>query len=111
MQTEGRGASLHIITENRLKTFAEKHPDSAPAIDRLVNALRKADWKNLEQVRNTYPHADEAQVKSGKKVTVINLGGNNWRVITALHYNRQIAFILAILTHAEYSREKWKENL
>jgi mRNA interferase HigB len=102
---------MHIMTENHLKYFAKKHVESAPSIDRLVRILKKAEWKNLEQTRESYPHADEAMVKSGRKVTILNLGGNNWRVITAIHYNRQIIYILAVLSHAEYSREKWKETL
>jgi len=37
--------------------------------------------------------------------------GNRCRLITAIHYNRQLVFTLMVLTHAEYDKEKWKEVL
>jgi mRNA interferase HigB len=39
------------------------------------------------------------------------VAGNKFRLVTAIHYNRQIVYILRIMTHAEYSRAKWKEQL
>jgi mRNA interferase HigB len=43
------------------------------------------------------------------KLTVFNIGGNKARLITAIHYNRKIIYIRAILTHQEYDEGKWKE--
>jgi mRNA interferase HigB len=42
-------------------------------------------------------------------LTVFNIGGNKARLIAALHYNRQKVYVRAVLTHAEYDEEKWKE--
>ena len=39
------------------------------------------------------------------------LGGNTFRLITAIHYDRQKVFILGFLSHAEYSKETWKDRL
>jgi mRNA interferase HigB len=50
-------------------------------------------------------------VKSGKPVTVFNIAGNKYRLIAAIHYNRQIVYTLRIMSHAEYSRAKWKDQL
>ena len=47
----------------------------------------------------------------GHEVTVFNVAGNKYRLLAAIHYNRQKLFVLAILTHAEYSRGGWKEQL
>jgi mRNA interferase HigB len=50
-------------------------------------------------------------VKSGNTATVFNIVGNRYRLITAIHYNRQMIFLMMVLTHAEYSTDKWKEIL
>jgi mRNA interferase HigB len=42
---------------------------------------------------------------------VFNIAGNKYRLVTAIHYNRQIVYTLRVMTHAEYSRDKWKEQL
>ena len=71
----------------------------------------KARWRNLQDVRATFPHADAVPVASGRNVVVFNIAGNKHRLITAIHYNRQLAFTLMVLTHAEYNKEKWKDLL
>jgi len=43
------------------------------------------------------------------KLTIFNLGGNKVRLIAAIHYNRKMIYIRAILTHQEYDEGKWKE--
>ncbi|MFP4380802.1 MAG: type II toxin-antitoxin system HigB family toxin [Candidatus Sumerlaeia bacterium] len=91
--------------------FAKKHPSALPSLKRFARILKVARWGGLDDVRGTFPHADQVKVRSGNLVTVFNLGGNNWRVVAALHFNRQIAYILAVLTHPEYSKDKWKETL
>jgi len=73
--------------------------------------MREAKWDNLQDVRRVYPHADTVMVKSGSSVTVFNIGGNKYRLITAIHYNRQRVYILAFLRHAEYSKDFWKDRL
>lgn len=44
-------------------------------------------------------------------MTVFDIGGNKYRLVTAIHYNRQLIYVLRIMTHAEYDKEKWKEQL
>ncbi|MCL4177564.1 MAG: type II toxin-antitoxin system HigB family toxin [Verrucomicrobia bacterium] len=36
---------------------------------------------------------------------------NGYRLIAAIHFDRQTAYTLRFLTHAEYSRERWKDEL
>ena len=45
------------------------------------------------------------------KYTVFDIGGNNYRLITTVHYNRQKIYTRAIWTHAEYDKPKNKEKL
>jgi mRNA interferase HigB len=40
---------------------------------------------------------------------VFNIAGNKYRLIAAIHFNRQMLFIRFILTHAEYDRGGWKK--
>jgi mRNA interferase HigB len=42
---------------------------------------------------------------------VFNVCGNDFRLIVAIHYNRGIVYTLRFLTHAEYSKDKWKKEL
>jgi len=64
----------------------------------------KAGWKKFEDVKADYGAADRVG-----QFTVFDIGGNKWRIIAAIHYNRRLLFIRYVLTHEEYSRGRWKE--
>jgi mRNA interferase HigB len=51
------------------------------------------------------------KVSSGGQVVVFNVCGNAYRLIVAIHFNRQIVFTLRFLTHADYSKDQWKTEL
>jgi len=51
------------------------------------------------------------KVRSGRQVLVFNIRRNDYRLIVAAHFNRQIVYILRFMTHAEYSKNRWKETL
>lgn len=70
-----------------------------------------ARWRNLVDVRRAFPHADAVAVGSGRTVVVFNIAGNNYRLITAIHYNTQLVYALRFLTHAEYDKGAWKDQL
>ena len=41
--------------------------------------------------------------------TVFNVGGGGYRVVVAIHFNRQKLYIRHVFTHAEYDR--WSARL
>jgi len=40
-----------------------------------------------------------------------NIRRNDYRLIAAAHFNRQIVYTLRFMTHAEYSKDRWKDTL
>jgi mRNA interferase HigB len=73
--------------------------------------VKNAHWQNINDVRKTYPSADGGTVDSKRTVTVFNVCGNNHRLLTAIHYDKQRIYLLDLLTHAEYDKDEWKRNL
>jgi mRNA interferase HigB len=102
---------VRIVSEKSIRTWAAKWPDAQPWLKSWLKAAERAEWTNLRDVRAAYPHADGVRVASGHAVTVFNVAGNKYRLVTSIHYNRGIVFTLLFLTHAEYSKDRWKENL
>jgi mRNA interferase HigB len=43
------------------------------------------------------------------KSTVFDIGGNKYRLVVAIHYNRKKVYIRHVMTHAEYDQNRWKE--
>ena len=102
---------MRIIKWSLLAEFCRRHPDAAEPLQRWYRIARRADWSCLADVRMHFPHADVVTVASGKPVNVFNIAGNKYRLVTAIHYNRRIVYTLRIMSHAQYSRAKWKDQL
>ncbi len=102
---------MHVITRKTLTDFGRHHPDAIAPLNTWYKAARAAHWTNIREVRILFPHADAVMVGSGNTVTVFNVGGNKYRLVAAIHYNRQKVFVLRMMTHQEYSRNLWKESL
>ncbi len=97
-------SSMRIITRKRLNQFAEKHPDTKSALQHWYKLAKANEIKSFTELRKVFGSADQLH-----KLTVFNIGGNKARLIAAVHYNRQIIYIRAVLTHKEYDEGKWKE--
>lgn len=65
--------------------------------------IRKTDYASFAALRTTFPSADHVD-----QFTVFNIGGNKFRLIAAIHYNRKKVYIRHVLTHAEYDRGSWR---
>ncbi len=94
---------MHVITRRRLVEFAKVHPDARTPLQHWFAIVRKTAYESFAGLRVTFPSADQVG-----RFTVFNIGGNKFRLITAIHYNRQKIYIRHVLTHAEYDRGTWR---
>lgn len=101
---------MRIITKKRLLEAARKHPNAKSKIAFWHAVAKAAVWTNLVETRKSFAHADQVTVRVDRTVTVFNLS-NDYRLITAIHYNRKKIFILMFLTHPEYTKGKWRTTL
>jgi mRNA interferase HigB len=96
--------SLHVISRKNLLEAAKVHADLAGPLDVWYRIARKARWRSLVEVRQLFPSADAVD-----RFTVFNLKGNAFRLITEINYHTGKIFLRRVLTHAEYSKEGWRE--
>ena len=95
---------MHIISRKKLLQAVAKHADLGEPLDVWYQIAKKADWKNIMDVRRVFPAADAAG-----KFTVFNIKGNAYRLITEINFQTGRIFLRHVLTHAEYSKGSWKE--
>jgi mRNA interferase HigB len=96
---------VHIVTKRRLKDFGTAHADARASLATWTRVASAAEWGNLVEVRASWPSADQVG-----NLTVFNIGGNKYRLITYIDYRFRKIFIRAILTHAAYDTEEWKHD-
>ena len=97
---------MRVISRRAIREFVEAHPRAEEALDAWYRIVLQADWENLAQVRQVYPHADLVG-----KCTVFNIHGNAYRLVAGINYGRQTLYIRHILTHNEYDKGRWKKWL
>lgn len=103
--------TMRLITWKRLEQWGKEYGDAKNPLNKWAAVVEMAEWSSLAETRRTYPHADEVIVKSGRPVTVFNIKGDRYRLITAVHYNTGCVYAMRFMTHAEYDKEQWKETL
>jgi len=102
---------VRIIKVGFLVAAGRKYPLAARHLDAWRKSVKVATWRNLVDVRRTYPDTDAVKVGSGRQVLIFNIRRNDYRMIVAAHFNRQIVYTLRFMTHAEYSKDRWKDTL
>lgn len=105
INTGSRIHRMHIISRKVLRDFCTQHPDAENALYSWYSVASKAQWRNLVEVQATYPHAEAV-----KNFTVFNIKGNKYRLIVDIIYPSQRIYIKYVLTHAEYSKDRWKND-
>ena len=96
---------MHVIAKLVLVEFWIKHPDAESALLAWYRVMESEIFVDFNDLRATFASADYVA-----GLTVFNIGGNKYRLIAAIHYNRRKIFIRALLTHAEYNLGKWKRR-
>ncbi|HXM17857.1 MAG TPA: type II toxin-antitoxin system HigB family toxin [Candidatus Tumulicola sp.] len=86
-----------------LEEYAITYPDAKRQLKTWLTVAEGAAWSNIIELRKTYPQADYV-----KPYTVLNIKGNNYRLITIIDYQRQLINIEQFLTHSSYNKGKWK---
>jgi mRNA interferase HigB len=95
---------MHVITRKALVDFWTRHPDSREALARWHKIVEKSSYQSFAELRLTFPSADMVG-----QYTVFNIGGNKYRLIASIHYDRGRVYIRHVLTHEEYNRGLWKK--
>ena len=96
---------MDIISKKALSTFWQQHPQAKQPLRGWFVRVKHSKWRNFAELRQVYPSADLVG-----RLTVFNIGGGNYRLIVRVEYGLQQIYIRHILTHAEYDKEKWKND-
>jgi len=95
---------MHVISRKALREFWEKYPNSKTPLSRWFKIMEKQDFGTFAELRSIFPSADKVD-----DLIVFNIGGNKYRLIASIHFNRGKVYIRHVLTHGEYDKGGWKK--
>ena len=96
---------MHVIAKPALIEFWAKYPDAENPLQAWDRTMESEVFTDFNDLKATFASADYVD-----GLTVFNIGGNKYRLISAIHYNRHKIFIRAVLTHTEYNHGAWKRR-
>ncbi|MCX7015840.1 MAG: type II toxin-antitoxin system HigB family toxin [Candidatus Sumerlaeota bacterium] len=103
--------TMRIIGQIAAEEFWARRPEARGPLRRWLDLVKAQGWRSPADLRRTFPQADLVKVASGDMATVFNIGGNKFRLVARVDYGRGLMMILRVMTHAEYSRGRWKDEL
>lgn len=101
---------VRVISRKHLKEFASGHADAGEPLEAWRKLIHYGRFTSFAELKRTFRTADYVRLTKGG-FYIFDIGGNKYRLVAAIHFNRQMLFIRGILTHAEYTRGSWKNKL
>lgn len=92
-------SKLRIISKKKIRDYLKDNAQAELPLVEWYMKMQETDAKDISLLREKFNSVDAVY-----GYTIFNIGGNNYRLITAIHYNTQLCYIRTIWTHAEYSR-------
>lgn len=93
---------MHIISKRPFVEAAKKHPNQRDALMDLYRVLNGASFTTPEEMRRVFPSLDNFKVKD--KWWVLDVGGNNLRLIAFIQFVNNRVYVKHIVTHAQYDK-------
>lgn len=94
---------MEILNSRVIKQFISEHADAEAPLNDWVIKIRAAEWKNNADVQKTFNSANHL----GGQKFIFNIGGNNFRLAAMVWIVQERVYVLKIMDHAEYDKEKF----
>lgn len=93
---------MELVGEDSLKHFAKKFSSARPGLDRWLKLTKAAQWKSFQDVKATFPATDYIP----QNQYCFDIGGNNYRLLTAISFQLGVVTVLDFMSHADYDKKK-----
>lgn len=91
---------MKVEKRDLIDIFIIKHPQSRKPLLTWLQAALSATWRTPSDIKKYYRSVD---FLSGNRI-IFNIAGNKYRLTIQAIYTRGTLLILAIQTHADYSK-------
>ena len=93
---------MRIVSHRKLKEFYETlgHEDSRVALERWYDIAKKAEWRNLSDIKVVFHSTDYI----GNQHYIFNIKGNKYRIVVVIKFIMGYIYIRFIGTHEEYNK-------
>lgn len=92
---------MRVISNKALIDFAATHPGADNPMQAWRKIIESRTFTSFSDIKTTFNTTDKVE-----EYYVFDIGGNKYRIVTAIHFDYQKLYIRYVFTHKEY--DKWK---
>ncbi|MBC7490079.1 MAG: type II toxin-antitoxin system HigB family toxin [Glaciimonas sp.] len=92
---------MRVISNKALTDFSTIHPPAHTPMQAWRKIIESREFANFADIKTTFNATDRVDI-----FYVFDIGGNKYRIVTAIHFDSQKLYIREVFTHGEY--DKWK---
>jgi len=96
---------MHVISRRKLRDFWEHERNAEIPLSDWYKIAKNGKWLHFAELKMVFSSADFVG-----SCIIFNIGGNKYRLITYINFERQKLYTLHVLTHKEYDKGKWKKD-
>jgi mRNA interferase HigB len=97
---------MHVISKRPFTEAVRVYPNHRRALLDVYLGLRKGVFGSPDVMRRIFPSLDNFKYR--KKWWVIDVAGNQLRIIAYIHFSQNRMYVKHIVTHREYDRLCWR---
>ncbi len=94
---------MKIVSNSALRAFSVVHPQADAPLKGWRRVIEKNRFENWGELKASFNAVDRVG-----DLVVFDIGGNKYRLIAYIRFEKQIVYIKAVLTHQEYDKGAWK---
>jgi len=94
---------MRVISRRALREFWEIHPLAKAPLSAWHRVMEQTRFADFNAIKAAFPAADYVA-----PFTIFDIGGNKFRLITAIHHNTGLVYVRHVFTHPEY--DEWSDD-
>ena len=90
---------MRVISNRALVAFSAEHLAARTPLQVWRREVQRRGYESFADLKATFGAVDKVG-----RYFVFDIGGNKYRIIAAIHFDRQALYVRHVLTHQEYDR-------
>jgi len=89
---------MHVLSYSTLREFAARHRDAKEPLDAWYGIVKRARYETPKDVKEDFGSASFLN----RNRVVFNIGGNKYRLVVKMEYQRGEVYVRYVVTHQDY---------
>lgn len=92
---------MHVISRKPFLDAKKSFPNDAEAIENTYNVLKRGEFKSPAELKQVFATLDNFKYRD--RWWVIDIGGNNLRLMAFIEFSHNRLYVKHIVSHKEYN--------